>query len=121
MADATQSPGIRSGMNEKGGEQERSGIAGGTVGRDVPDESKERHTEIAVEAGRKGAVGTDEKTRPDLADQRDSHAQSRQEGARGGIAGGTVGRDVPDESKQRHTEIAVEAGQKGSQPRNTKG
>jgi hypothetical protein len=24
------------------------------VGRDVPDESKERHTEIAVEAGRKG-------------------------------------------------------------------
>ena len=27
--------------------------AGGTVGRDVPDESKERHTEIAVEAGRK--------------------------------------------------------------------
>ena len=30
--------------------------SGGTVGRDVPDESKERHTEIAVEAGRKGAV-----------------------------------------------------------------
>jgi hypothetical protein len=26
---------------------------GGTVGCDVPDESKERHTEIAVEAGRK--------------------------------------------------------------------
>ncbi|HEX3860770.1 MAG TPA: hypothetical protein VHY35_03685 [Stellaceae bacterium] len=25
----------------------------GTVGKDVPDESKERHTEIAVEAGRK--------------------------------------------------------------------
>lgn len=25
---------------------------GGTVGRDVPDESKEHHTEIAVEAGR---------------------------------------------------------------------
>ncbi|HEX3861867.1 MAG TPA: hypothetical protein VHY35_09285 [Stellaceae bacterium] len=25
-----------------------------TVGTDVPDESKERHTEIAVEAGRKG-------------------------------------------------------------------
>ena len=26
--------------------------------------------------------------------------------------GGTVGRDIPDESKERHTEIAVEAGQK---------
>jgi hypothetical protein len=24
------------------------------IGRDVPDESKERHTEIAVDAGRKG-------------------------------------------------------------------
>ena len=30
--------------------------SGGTVGREVPDESKERHTEIAVEAGRKGAA-----------------------------------------------------------------
>jgi hypothetical protein len=27
----------------------------GVVGNDIPDESKERHTEIAVEAGRKGA------------------------------------------------------------------
>jgi len=26
----------------------------GIVGNDVPDESKERHTEIAVEAGNKG-------------------------------------------------------------------
>ena len=30
--------------------------SGGTVGREVPDESKERHTEIAVEAGRKAAA-----------------------------------------------------------------
>ncbi|MBV8452077.1 MAG: hypothetical protein JOZ29_07350, partial [Deltaproteobacteria bacterium] len=74
MADATQSPGIRSGMNEKRRERERSGIAGGTVGRDVPDESKERHTEIAVEAGRKRAAGTDEKPQPDLADQTGGHA-----------------------------------------------
>ena len=28
--------------------------AKGQVGRDIPDESKERHTEIAVEAGNKG-------------------------------------------------------------------
>lgn len=27
---------------------------GGTVGREVPDENKEHHTEIAVEAGHKG-------------------------------------------------------------------
>jgi hypothetical protein len=53
MADATQSPGIRSGMNEKGRERGRGEIASGTVGRDVPDESRERHTEIAVEAGSK--------------------------------------------------------------------
>ncbi len=32
---------------------------GGTVGRDVPDESKEHHTEIAVEAGRRGGKGRD--------------------------------------------------------------
>lgn len=34
---------------------------GGTVGRDVPDESKERHTEIAVEAGRTGGQHHDNK------------------------------------------------------------
>lgn len=121
MADATQSPGIRSGMEEKRRERERSGIAGGTVGRDVPDESKERHTEIAVEAGRKGAAGTDEKTRPDLVHQTGSLAQSRQQGERSRIAGGTVGHDVPDESKERHTEIAVEAGKKGGERRSKKG
>ena len=120
MADATQSPGIRSGMNEK--ERERSGIAGGTVGRDVPDESKERHTEIAVEAGRKGAAGMEEKPRTDSAHQTGGgHAQSRQERMRSGIAGATVGRYVPDESKERHTEIAVEAGKKGDQSRKEKG
>jgi general stress protein YciG len=107
-------------MNEK--ERERSGIAGGTVGRDVPDESKERHTEIAVEAGRKGAAGMDEKPRTDSAHQTGGgHAQSRQERMRSGIAGGTVGRDIPDESKERHTEIAAEAGKKGGQSRKAKG
>jgi len=31
------------------------------IGRDVPDESKERHTEIAVEVGRKMGEGHDDK------------------------------------------------------------
>ena len=35
-------------------DRERGVKAGGTVGRDVPDRSKEKNTEIAVEAGRKG-------------------------------------------------------------------
>lgn len=34
---------------------------GGTVGRTVPDESKEHHTEIAVEAGRRGGEQGDNK------------------------------------------------------------
>lgn len=29
-------------------------LKGRVVGKDVPDESKERHTEIAVEAGKRG-------------------------------------------------------------------
>lgn len=37
-------------------DRQRAVKPGGTVGRDVPDESKEHHTEIAVEAGRKGAA-----------------------------------------------------------------
>jgi hypothetical protein len=35
-------------------EREPSVKSGGTVGRDVPDQSKEHNTEIAVEAGREG-------------------------------------------------------------------
>lgn len=34
---------------------------GGTVGRTVPDQSKERNTEIAVEAGRKGEHADDKR------------------------------------------------------------
>lgn len=34
--------------------------------------------------------------------------------------GGTVGRDVPDESKEHHTEIAVEAGHTDAQHRDNK-
>ena len=33
------------------------------IGRDVPDESKEHHTEIAVEAGRQGDSKKGEKSR----------------------------------------------------------
>ena len=40
--------------------QELDRLRRGRVGDDVPDESKERHTEIAVEAGRKvGKRSTD--------------------------------------------------------------
>jgi hypothetical protein len=35
---------------------------GGTVGRDVPDQSKEHNTEIAVEAGRKPGQHHSDKT-----------------------------------------------------------
>ncbi len=67
MADQGQS---KPGMNEQpqrdiGGqtpkEHEPGVKTGGTVGTDVPDESKERHTEIAVDAGRKGGEHPDDK------------------------------------------------------------
>jgi hypothetical protein len=68
MADQRQTQGPKSGISEKpqrgaGGATQTSGSKGqesehgvkemGSVGRDVPDQSKERNTEIAVEAGRK--------------------------------------------------------------------
>ena len=37
--------------------------SGEVIGRDVPDESKERHTEIAIEAGRTGERHDDDNTR----------------------------------------------------------
>ena len=46
MADQKQSQTSEREMNEKPQRDH-------TVERDIPDESKERHTEIAVEAGRK--------------------------------------------------------------------
>jgi hypothetical protein len=71
MADQRQSPRSQDGMSEKpqrgvGGATQTSGSRGqerlhgvkedmGSVGRDVPDQSKERNTEIAVEAGRKNS------------------------------------------------------------------
>lgn len=49
MADREQIHSSKRDMNEKPKRDQTI-----EVGRDVPDESKERHTEIAVEAGRKG-------------------------------------------------------------------
>jgi hypothetical protein len=68
MADREQSTTRKSGMEEKPkremggtttsgsrGEERQHGVKHqGSVGRDVPDQSKERNTEIAVEAGHKG-------------------------------------------------------------------
>lgn len=57
--DVTGKGGHTSGAHSRGAqgdllkEREHGSKPGGTVGREVPDESKERHTEIAVEAGRK--------------------------------------------------------------------
>ena len=49
-------PGPKTGRTSgsKGEEREHGVREMGSVGRDVPDQSKERNTEIAVEAGRKG-------------------------------------------------------------------
>ncbi|MBV8737021.1 MAG: hypothetical protein JO007_07135 [Alphaproteobacteria bacterium] len=88
-------------------EQQGIGKPGGTVGREVPDESKEHHTEIAVEAGHGDGEHSGQGDRP----------KSQQSG---GKPGGTVGREVPDESKEHHTEIAVEAGHRDDEHRGDK-
>ena len=49
--------------------------------------------------------------------ERDKQKQNQSSNTSG--AKTRVGRDIPDESKERHTEIAVEAGNKGMH-RNTK-
>jgi general stress protein YciG len=61
MTDRAGSPGARSSMKENRQERERGRQTERIVGRDVPDESKERHTEIAVEAGRKGGEHRNDK------------------------------------------------------------
>ena len=47
-----------------------------------------------------------------------SRGQERQHGVK---EYGSVGRDVPDQSKEKNTEIAVEAGHKGGEHRDNKG
>ena len=79
MADREQSQTSKRGMDEKPqrdlagkghqtsgskGEERQHGVKNlGSVGRDVPDESKERNTEIAVDAGHKGP-GEQPKAKP---------------------------------------------------------
>jgi hypothetical protein len=47
----------RSAVTEIGkSHRDRDERSNGIVGNDIPDESKERHTEIAVEAGRRGTA-----------------------------------------------------------------
>src|SRR6185437_12035907 len=89
MADQRQSPTPQDGMSEKpqpgvGGATQTSGSRGqerqhgvkemGSVGRDVPDQSKERNTEIAVQAGHKdgthrGIATAGEPNRDRIADE----------------------------------------------------
>jgi hypothetical protein len=88
MADRGQPPTPQDGLSGKpqpavGGATQTSGSKGqerlhgikemGSVGRDVPDESKERHTEIAVEAGHKsgerGEVAIQQSDRDRIADE----------------------------------------------------
>ena len=54
-AGATRTSGSRGEERDHGVRDARS------VGRDVPDQSKERNTEIAVEAGRKGGKSSEDK------------------------------------------------------------
>jgi hypothetical protein len=59
--------------------------------------------------------GTDEKPHDIGGTQTSgSKGQERQHGVK---EHGSVGRDVPDQSKERNTEIAVEAGNKGDEHR----
>ena len=62
MADREQSK-THTTSGSKGEERDHGVKNQGSVGRDVPDESKEGNTEIAVEAGKKGP-GEQPKTKP---------------------------------------------------------
>ena len=58
--------------------------------------------------------GMDEKPQPDVAGKGHPTSGSRGEERRHGVRNmSSVGRDEPDQSKERNTEIAVEAGHKG--------
>lgn len=69
MADRDQRPDSKKPQQEMAGQGQARGdrVVGKqhgkqpVVGRDVPDESKERHTEIAVEAGRHDGEHRDDK------------------------------------------------------------
>jgi hypothetical protein len=52
MTDREQHHGSKTGMDPKKMRRDRVPKSDEVIGEDVPDESKERHTEIAIEAGR---------------------------------------------------------------------
>jgi hypothetical protein len=57
--------------------------------------------------------GMDEKPQRDIADKGHPTSGSKGEEREHGVRNlGSVGRDMPDQSKERNTEIAVEAGHK---------
>jgi len=53
MSDREQRRGDKGQMDPNKMRRDRVPHAGEVIGKDVPDESKERHTEIAVDVGRK--------------------------------------------------------------------
>ncbi len=58
--------------------------------------------------------GMDEKSQRDIAGKGHPTSGSKGEDREHGVRNqGSVGRDEPDQSKERNTEIAVEAGHKG--------
>jgi hypothetical protein len=58
--------------------------------------------------------GMDERPQRDIADKGHPTSGSKGEERQHGVRDmGSVGRDAPDQSKERNTEIAVEAGHKG--------
>jgi len=61
MNDREQRRGDKDQMEPNKMRRDRVPHGGEVIGKDVPDESKERHTEIAVEVGRKLGDRHDEK------------------------------------------------------------
>ena len=61
MTDREQRQHPNTGMDQDKMRRDRVPHKGEVIGKDVPDESKERHTEIAVEVGRKLGDRHDEK------------------------------------------------------------
>ncbi len=105
--------GRRGGEHSHGGSGTgaQGGEPSGAVGRDVPEHSKEKDTEIAVEAGKHG--GEHGHGGPAAGAPQSGEPIGTRHGSR--PKGGAVGRDVPEHSKAKDTEIAVEAGKRGGE------
>jgi len=109
------------------------GIAAGTIiamllpasraEREIASQAREGIWETAEEIGQKAAntvhdmaEGLKEGFKQDQSDSGQSDLQKEQQQAV--KPGGTVGRDVPDESKEHHTEVVVAAGRRDGGRRN---